>query len=197
MAFCIVSNCLSHMKQQARPQQHLVNFVHVFGVTLTATSPSKLKSRCTWPVFWVYFSRVVKHGQCSSTKNTVLMLFTYIFFTLSWGSWRDHVPNTSVLPGTGSYDLITIRHRHLQWSGHVCRLEDNHLPKQVLYSELPNAPWLTRQLKLHFQNVLKRGLNAFSIKTRLQQKRVKSTIGTRTIFGGLWAQLCPSSCMMR
>jgi len=35
-------------------------------------------------------------------------------------SWKDRVPNTSVLQTTGSYDLITvIRHRRLRWAGHV------------------------------------------------------------------------------
>ena len=81
-------------------------------------------------------------------------------------SWKDRVPNTSILQTTGSYDLITtIRHRRLRWAGHVCRMEDNRLPKQVLYSELPNAPRPIGRPKLRFRDVLKlkRYLNAFSI----------------------------------
>jgi len=47
-------------------------------------------------------------------------------------------------------------------AGHVCRMEDNRLPKQVLYSELPNASRPTGRPKLRFRDVLKRD-NAFSI----------------------------------
>jgi len=41
-------------------------------------------------------------------------------------------------------------------------MEVNRLPKQVLYSELPNAPRPTGCPKLRFRDVLKRDLNAFS-----------------------------------
>ena len=45
-------------------------------------------------------------------------------------SWRDRVPNTSVLQATGCYDLIIIiRHRRLRCVDHVWRVEDNSLPK--------------------------------------------------------------------
>jgi len=79
-------------------------------------------------------------------------------------SWKDRVPNTLILQTTGSCDLITtIRHRRLRWAGHVCRMEDNRLPKQVLYSEPPDAPRPIGRPKLRFRNVLKRDLNTFSI----------------------------------
>jgi len=86
-------------------------------------------------------------------------------------SWKDRVPYTSILQTTDSYDLITIiRHRRLRWAGHVCRMEDNRLPKQVLYSELPNAPRSTGLPKLRFRDVLKRDLNAFSITSTSWEK---------------------------
>jgi len=86
-------------------------------------------------------------------------------------SWKDRVSNTSILQTTGSYDLITIiRYRRLRWPGHVCRMEDNRLPKQVLYSELPNAPRPIGRPKLRFRDVLKRGRNAFSISSTSWEK---------------------------
>ena len=40
-------------------------------------------------------------------------------------SWRDHVPNSTILHLTGSYDLTTIiRKRRLLWLGHHHRMED-------------------------------------------------------------------------
>jgi len=86
-------------------------------------------------------------------------------------SWKDRVPNTSILQTTGSYDLITIiRHRRLRWAGHVSRMEDNRLPKQILHSELPNAPRPIGRPKLRFRDVLKRDLNAFSITSTSWEK---------------------------
>jgi len=45
-------------------------------------------------------------------------------------SWRDHVPNSTILYLTGSHDLITtMRQRRLFWLGHVHFMEDGLLPK--------------------------------------------------------------------
>jgi len=85
--------------------------------------------------------------------------------------WKDRVPNTSILQTTGSYDLITIiRHRRLRWAGHVSRMEDNRLPKQVLYSELPDAHRPIGRPKLRFRDMLQRDLNAFSITSTSWEK---------------------------
>ena len=107
-------------------------------------------------------SMVVKRGQHTGAKNAVLNAFHMRCLHSILGlSWRDRVPNTSVLQTTCSYDLITIiRHRRLRWAGHVSRMENNRLPKQVLYSEPPDAPRPIRRPKLRFPVVLKRDLNA-------------------------------------
>jgi len=49
-------------------------------------------------------------------------------------------------------------------------MEDNRQPKQVLYSELPNAPRPIGRPKLRFRDVLKRDLNAFSITSTSWEK---------------------------
>ena len=51
---------------------------------------------------------------------------------------------------------IIIRHQQLQWAHHVCRIEDDRLPKQVLHSKIPNAPRPIGRLKLTFTVVLLR-----------------------------------------
>ena len=51
-------------------------------------------------------------------------------------SWRDKVTNVEVLEQTGCDSMHTILStRRLRWLGHVCRLENNRLPKITLYSE--------------------------------------------------------------
>ena len=77
-------------------------------------------------------------------------------------SWSDHVPNSTILHLTGSYDLTTIiRQRRLRWLGHVHRMEDGRLPKDILYSEFYNAPRRTGRPKLRYKDVIKRGMAGF------------------------------------
>ena len=79
-------------------------------------------------------------------------------------SWRDHVPNSTMLHRTGSYDLTTIiRQRRLHWLGHVHRMEDGCLPKDILYSEFYNAPCRTGRPKLRYKDVIKRDMAGFHI----------------------------------
>ena len=117
-------------------------------------------------------SMVVKRGQHTGAKNAVLNAFHMRCLHSILGlSWRDRVPNTSVLQTTCSYDLITIiRHRRLRWAGHVCRMEGNRLPKQVLYCKLPNAPRQIGRPQFRFREVLKRDLNAFNITSTSWEK---------------------------
>jgi len=53
----------------------------------------------------------------------------------------------------------------LRWSGHVCRMEDGRLPKDILYGQLPSAPRPVGRPKLHYKDVLKRHLKALNINT--------------------------------
>ena len=52
-------------------------------------------------------------------------------------SWQDKVTNTYVLSRAGipsMYNLL--RQRILRLVGHVCRMEDGRIPKDILYGEL-------------------------------------------------------------
>jgi len=82
-------------------------------------------------------------------------------------------------------------------------MEDNHLPKQVVCSELPHASRPTGRPKLHFRDVLKRDLNAFTTtdtsweklpaaKERSEPMKLESK-HPKMILGGLRAAPCPSS----
>ena len=49
----------------------------------------------------------------------------------------------------------------LRWLGHVHRMEDGRLPKDILYSEFYNAPRRTGRPKLRYKDVIKRGMAGF------------------------------------
>ena len=52
-------------------------------------------------------------------------------------TWKDRVPNTVVLTRTGCVSIENVLHRsRLRWVGHVVRMGDDRLPKQLLYGEL-------------------------------------------------------------
>jgi len=75
-----------------------------------------------------------------------------------------NVLNSTILHLTGSYDLTTIiRQRRLRWLGHVHRIEDGRLPKDILYSEFYNAPRRTGRTKLRYKDVIKRNMADFHI----------------------------------
>jgi transcription termination factor 2 len=64
-------------------------------------------------------------------------------------TWKDKVPVTEVLRRTKSVSVENIIYRsHLRWIGHLIRMDDSRLPKQLLYGELSvGTRSVGRQLK--------------------------------------------------
>ena len=56
-----------------------------------------------------------------------------------------------------------LRVRRLRWSGHVCRVDDGRLPKDIFYGELADAPCPRGRPRLCYKDVLKRDMAAFGI----------------------------------
>ena len=72
-------------------------------------------------------------------------------------------PNTEVLARAGTvsmYALLT--KRRLRWLGHVTRMQDGRLPKDILYGELATGSRPTGRPSLRYKDVLKRDLNCAS-----------------------------------
>lgn len=77
-------------------------------------------------------------------------------------TWKDHVPNSAILSTTKSTDLYTmLRTRRLRWAGHTYRMDENRLPKAILYGEIADARRPVGWPKLRYKDVLKRDLQAF------------------------------------
>ncbi|PFX15042.1 putative uncharacterized transposon-derived protein F52C9.6 [Stylophora pistillata] len=79
-------------------------------------------------------------------------------------TWQDRIPNTEVLARAGTvsmYALLT--KRRLRWLGHVTRMQDGRLPKDILYGELATGSRPTGRPSLRYKDVLKRDLKAGGI----------------------------------
>ena len=79
-------------------------------------------------------------------------------------TWQDHVTNNEVLQRAKIQSMTTLlRQRRLRWLGHVRRLEDGRIPKDILYSELAKGKRTTGRPHLRYKDVCKRDLKAIGI----------------------------------
>jgi len=54
----------------------------------------------------------------------------------------------------------------MRWLGYVHRMGDGRLSKNILYGEFYNAPSTTGRAKLHYKDVIKRGMASFHISSQ-------------------------------
>ena len=76
-------------------------------------------------------------------------------------TWKDRVPHTEILERTNCISIeAMLAKRQLRWVGHVIRMPDERLPKQILYGQLgngyrrPGGPkkWYKDQIKTNLKN---------------------------------------------
>ena len=81
-------------------------------------------------------------------------------------SWQDKVTNADVLSRAGLPTMYTLlRQRRLRWLGHVRRMEDGRIPKDILYGELAFGRRSTRRPHLRYKDVCVRDMKAVDIDT--------------------------------
>ena len=84
-------------------------------------------------------------------------------------SWQDKVTNTDVLSRAGLPNMYTLlRQRRLRWLGHVRRMEDGRIPKDILYilyRELVVGSRTTGHPHLRYKDVCVRDMKAVDIDT--------------------------------
>ena len=59
-----------------------------------------------------------------------------------------------------------LKRRRLRWLGHVTRMENNRIPKELHYGELASGKRPTGRSQLHFKDVCKPDLKALAIDTK-------------------------------
>ena len=78
--------------------------------------------------------------------------------------WQDKVPDTEVLQRAEMESIHAVLLRsQLRWAGHVHRMEDNRLPKRLLYSELTSGKRSVGRPKLRYKDSLKASLKHANI----------------------------------
>ena len=78
--------------------------------------------------------------------------------------WQDKIPNTVVLERAGLPSIfMLLSQRRLCWLGHVRRMADGRIPKDLLYGELSRGARSRGRPRLCFKDTCKRDLKSASI----------------------------------
>ena len=78
--------------------------------------------------------------------------------------WWHRVPDTEVINHAELLSIHTYLHKtQLHWAGHVLRMDDEHLPKHLLFGELIEGKRSIGGQKKHFKDTLNAFLKDFSI----------------------------------
>ncbi|KAI5753664.1 hypothetical protein M8J77_002254 [Diaphorina citri] len=79
-------------------------------------------------------------------------------------SWEDRIPNEEVLKKAKSTDITTmIQIRRLRWAGHVSRMSEARIAKQVAFGELSKGSRKQCKPKKRWSDVLKDDLKSLKI----------------------------------
>ena len=82
-------------------------------------------------------------------------------------TWQDKITNTEVLAKAGLPSMFTLlRQRRLRWLGHVRRMEDGRIPKDILYGQLASGKRRTGRPQLRYSDACKRDMKALDINFR-------------------------------
>ncbi|KAL8604303.1 hypothetical protein ACOMHN_023673 [Nucella lapillus] len=77
---------------------------------------------------------------------------------------RNRIPNKEVLARAGIHSMFALlTKRRVRWLGHVIRMQDGTLPKDILYDELATGSRPTGRLVLRYKDVCKRDFKAGGI----------------------------------
>ncbi|KAK4294773.1 hypothetical protein Pmani_032624 [Petrolisthes manimaculis] len=86
--------------------------------------------------------------------------------------WQDRIPDTEVLKRAGLQTITTIiRKTQLQWAGHVSRMPDGRIPKQLFYGELSQGKRTAGGQKKRYKDCLKTSLKDFDINPQSWESR--------------------------
>ena len=78
--------------------------------------------------------------------------------------WFDRISNEQVLQQTKMPSIDSLLTKaQLRWTGHIVRMEDTRLPKQIFYSELSEGQWPRGRPCLRYKDTLKRSLKKCNI----------------------------------
>jgi hypothetical protein len=113
--------------------------------------PSLLYACETWTVYSRH-SRKLNHFHLGCLRKLLKI------------KWQDHIPDTEVLERANMNSVHTmLRKAQLRWAGHVVRMPEERLPKQIFYGELTHGKRSLGGQRKRFKDTLKASLKSFSI----------------------------------
>ena len=78
--------------------------------------------------------------------------------------WQDNIPDIEVLACAGLPSIYTLlKKSQLRWAGHIARMTDNWLLKQLLFTELQHGKCSLGGPKKHYKDTLKGSLKSFNL----------------------------------
>ena len=104
---------------------------------------------------------------CTIYRKNILQLERFQQFCLReilGIRWQDRVTNEEVLRRCGCTSIASLLTKsQLSWSGHVVRMDDNRIPKQLLYGELTTGARTHGGQRLRFKDTLRHKLKKCDI----------------------------------
>ena len=98
-------------------------------------------------------------------------------------TWQDKVPHSEILHRTNLLSIeSTLAEKQLRWIGHVIRMPEHRLPRQILYSQLPEARRNPGGQKKRYKDNIKATLK----KCNIQPEQLEMNASDRP----LWRSLC-------
>ena len=74
----------------------------------------------------------------------------------------DHIPDTEILERAETESIFAILKRaQLRWAGHVFRMDDDRIPKKLLYGELTVGKRFHGGQKKRYKDLLKATMKAY------------------------------------
>ena len=97
--------------------------------------------------------------------------------------WSEKVTNSEILGkcNTMGIEALLIRNQ-CRWAGHVLRMEDERIPKTLLFGQIPDAPRRNARPLLRYKDKLKSNLKALNLDTETWEHRATNR--------DLWRSLC-------
>ena len=127
----------------------------------------------------VHFCTAAKPGQATLTKKRKLNSFHLrCLRRLFEISWIDKASNEEILQRANLPTVSAlIKQRRLRWLGHVRRMDDGRIPKDLPYGETPEEKRPVGRPKLRFKDLKALGMPADSWKAMAENRVVwRSTI---------------------
>ena len=164
----------------ARPAKLLASWRLTSWASTTSGSPRS--SKCTEQSFSPASSRVVRHGPCTGDTWSSQSASKFHICSLQTIKWQDRVSNLQVLDMAKSTSIEgMILKSRLRWVGHAIRMEDNRLPKQLMFGELASRKRKQRRPLKRFKDCVKASICHAEITPKELEPRTHDRTGWRAL----------------